>query len=172
MAWTVLEWWQVEKVQKIAFCAKLPLFSNPLTFIELVRIRQVKIRFIKVIGQWLRDGTTHTHRNIQLAKLMQAQGRAAQVSQTSRVRQKNFISTNVIELSKHYRMVLESWKSIPAKQNVPLFLPGGFLAAWKIGAAFRLPWSSWTSSGYKTRTRRKEKSRSTVWSLFGVAEVK
>ena len=27
----VLEWWQVEKWQKIAFCAKLPLFSNPLT---------------------------------------------------------------------------------------------------------------------------------------------
>ena len=27
----VLEWWQVEKWQKITFCAKLPLFSNPLT---------------------------------------------------------------------------------------------------------------------------------------------
>ena len=28
---TALKWWQVEKWQKLAFCAKCPLFSNPVT---------------------------------------------------------------------------------------------------------------------------------------------
>ena len=31
MALGIFEWWQLEKCQNLAFCAKLPLFSDPIT---------------------------------------------------------------------------------------------------------------------------------------------
>ena len=35
MALGTFEWWQPEKCQNLAFCAKLPLFSDPITNVYL-----------------------------------------------------------------------------------------------------------------------------------------
>ena len=87
-------------------------------------------------------------------------------------RQNKFIITYIVELSKPYRMVLESWKSVQAHYFVPLFRKVCFLAAFGMHADNRLPRSSWTSLGYKTSISREQKSWSTRWSLFGAVELK
>ena len=43
--------------------------------------------------------------------------------------QKNLIPTYIVELSKLYRLVPESWKSVQANQFVPLFSRGVFFSA-------------------------------------------
>ena len=91
---------------------------------------------------------------------------------TGTARQNKFVWTYVIELSKLYRMVLELWESVQGKQFVPPFSRPAFIAAYKMGAAKRLPRSSWMSPGYRFEINKRPKSCSTSWSLFGIVKVK
>ena len=72
-----------------------------------------------------------------------------------------------IALSKPYRMVLKSWKSVQAKQIVLLFTRVYLFRACETHAAKRLPRSSRTSLSYKSNTTGQLESCSFCWSLFG-----
>ena len=63
---------------------------------------------------------------------------------------KTSFQSHIVEQHKSYRMVVESWESVQANLNVPLFA-----SACKQHAQNRSPRSSWTSLGYGTWTRRK-----------------
>ena len=74
--------------------------------------------------------------------------------------QNRFVITYIVELSKPYRMVLESWESVQAKQIVPLFMGVYFFRVYETHAAKQLPQNSWTSPGYKSKTTGQQKSSS------------
>ena len=75
---------------------------------------------------------------------------------------KGSFQSHIVEQHKSYRMVVESWESV---LNIPLFV-----SACEQHAQNHSLWSSWTSLGYRTWTRRKN-SCSIFWSVFGVLEV-
>ena len=56
-----------------------------------------------------------------------------------------------------------------SKPKYPSFAWGTFASACGLHVQ---NWSSWMSSGYRSWTKRKQKSCSIFWSLFGVPEVK
>ena len=68
--------------------------------------------------------------------------------------QNKFIPTYVVELSKPYRLVLESWESVQALYFIPLYRETYLSAACRTHAAKWLPRSSWTSPSYETWTSR------------------
>ena len=76
--------------------------------------------------------------------------RSLMSSSARTARQNKFVLINIVELSKPYRMVFESWDSVQAKQIVPLFTRVYFFRVCKTHASKQLPRSSWTSPGYKS----------------------
>ena len=93
-------------------------------------------------------------------------------SSAGTARQNKFVLIYIVELSKPYRMVFESWESVQAKQIVPLFTRVYFFHVCETHAAKQLPRSSWTSPGYKSNTTEQQKSSSFCWSLLGIVEMK
>ena len=81
-------------------------------------------------------------------------------SSAGTARQNKFVLIYIVELSKPYRMVFESWESVQAKQIVPLFTRVYFFRVCETHAAKQLPRSSWTSPGYKSNITEQQKSSS------------
>ena len=86
--------------------------------------------------------------------------RSLMSSSTRTARQNKFVLIYIVELSKPYRMVFETWESVQAKQIVPLFTRVYFFRVCKTLAAKQLPRSSWTSPDYKSNTTEQQKSSS------------
>ena len=87
---------------------------------------------------------SHTHRpHVVAAIVHSAQNVTFSLNSSSHstemAPQKNFFQTYVVELSKLYRMMPESWRSAWALHFVPLFSRGVFRDARKTGAALWLP---------------------------------
>ena len=77
---------------------------------------------------------------------------------TETARQNKFRLIYIVELSKPYRIVIKSWKSVQAKQIIPLFTRVYFFRVCETHAAKQLPQSSWTCLSYKLNTTRQQKS--------------
>ena len=86
--------------------------------------------------------------------------RSLMSSSAGTARQNKFVLIYIVELSKPYRIVFESWESVQAKQIVPLFTRVYFFRVCETHAAKQLPRSSWTSPGYKSNTTEQQKSSS------------
>ena len=84
---------------------------------------------------------------------------------------KTSFQSHIVEKHKSYRMVVESWESVQANQNVPLFMRGTFCERLRTVCTKMFTVELMDISGLWDLNEKKVEEF-IFWSLFGVLEVK